>query len=52
MPAGRTFFLTPRLSKSLDTDPDGALEYPLAKLVVFTEHKDLIRRGGVASTLK
>ncbi|KAJ6580870.1 hypothetical protein B0H19DRAFT_1207074 [Mycena capillaripes] len=49
-PAGRNFFLGPRASKVLE--PDGALEYPLAKLVAFTEHKDTIRRGGVASTLK
>ncbi|KZV91485.1 DUF383-domain-containing protein [Exidia glandulosa HHB12029] len=28
------------------------LEYPLAKLVAYTEHTDMIRRGGVISTLK
>jgi hypothetical protein len=28
------------------------LEFPLAKLVPFTEHPDTIRRGGVASTIK
>jgi len=27
-------------------------EYPLAKLTPFTEHKDVIRRGGVISTIK
>jgi hypothetical protein len=32
--------------------PSAVLEYPLAKLVVFTEHPDLIRRGGVVSTIK
>lgn len=40
---GRTFFLTPTGTP---------LEYPLAKLVAFTEHKDTIRRGGVISSLK
>ncbi|KAJ7114125.1 hypothetical protein C8R44DRAFT_796352 [Mycena epipterygia] len=49
-PAGRNFFLGPRVSNVLE--PDGALEYPLAKLLAFTEHKDTIRRGGVASTIK
>lgn len=44
------FFLTPRTSDPLKADGD--LEYPLTKLLVFTEHKDTIRRGGVASTLK
>ena len=28
------------------------VEYPLAKLVVYTEHKDSIRRGGVSSLIK
>jgi len=27
-------------------------EYPLAKIVSFTEHPNLMRRGGVASTIK
>ncbi|KAH7093923.1 DUF383-domain-containing protein [Auriculariales sp. MPI-PUGE-AT-0066] len=35
-------------SNAGDADP----EYPLAKIIVFTEHKDTIRRGGVVSTLK
>lgn len=47
---GRMFFLTPRSADALS--PGGSLEYPLSKLVVFTEHKDTIRRGGVISTLK
>ncbi|KAF7303023.1 hypothetical protein MKEN_01265300 [Mycena kentingensis (nom. inval.)] len=48
--AGRDFFLSPRSRNPLkDSD---AFEYPLAKLVAFTEHKDTIRRGGVASMLK
>ncbi|KAI0064035.1 DUF383-domain-containing protein [Artomyces pyxidatus] len=49
-PAGRLFFLTPQ-----PADPvvgAGPLEYPLAKVLLFTEHADTIRRGGVASLLK
>ncbi|KAA1468932.1 DUF383-domain-containing protein [Dentipellis sp. KUC8613] len=49
-PGGRLFFLTPSDANSLH--PSGVREYPLSKLVVFTEHKDTIRRGGVASTIK
>lgn len=49
-PLGRLFFLTPRPAKTLQDDRP--LEYPLAKVVVFTEHKDMIRRGGVVSTIK
>ncbi|KAL7280325.1 hypothetical protein ACG7TL_005242 [Trametes sanguinea] len=49
-PAGRTFFLTPRPSDPFGEDVD--MEYPLSKLLAFTEHKDTIRRGGVASTIK
>ena len=47
---GRAFFLTPFPSKPLQ--PESPLEYPLAKLIVFTEHKDKIRRGGADSTIK
>ncbi|TFK69306.1 DUF383-domain-containing protein [Pluteus cervinus] len=47
-PMGRTFFLTPFSSEVSDQPA----EYPLSKLVSFTEHKDVIRRGGVASTIK
>ncbi|EIW59819.1 DUF383-domain-containing protein [Trametes versicolor FP-101664 SS1] len=50
IPAGRDFFLTPRPSDPFDETTD--LEYPLAKLLAFTEHKDTIRRGGVASVIK
>ncbi|OCH96344.1 DUF383-domain-containing protein [Obba rivulosa] len=49
-PAGRLFFLTPRPADPVNDSGD--LEYTLSKLLVFTEHKDTIRRGGVASTLK
>ncbi|KAH9893547.1 DUF383-domain-containing protein [Cubamyces lactineus] len=50
VPAGRMFFLTPRSSDPFGDDVD--MEYPLSKLLAFTEHKDTIRRGGVASTIK
>ncbi|KAF8552878.1 DUF383-domain-containing protein [Imleria badia] len=49
-PAGRLFFVTPIPGDV--TKPESALEYPLAKIVPFTEHKDTIRRGGVAYTIK
>ncbi|KZT70781.1 DUF383-domain-containing protein [Daedalea quercina L-15889] len=49
-PAGRMFFLTPRPTDPLK--PEGDQEYMLTKILVFTEHKDIIRRGGVASTIK
>ncbi|KAG2067749.1 DUF383-domain-containing protein [Suillus decipiens] len=49
-PAGRAFFVTPQPTDPLN--PNSTNEYPLAKIVVFTEHEDTIRRGGVASTLK
>ncbi|CDO69660.1 hypothetical protein BN946_scf184851.g48 [Trametes cinnabarina] len=49
-PAGRMFFLTPRSSDPFGEDVD--VEYPLSKLLAFAEHKDTIRRGGVASTIK
>ncbi|KAF5342993.1 hypothetical protein D9758_013685 [Tetrapyrgos nigripes] len=56
--AGRLFFFTPQtknLFKPKSTSESGTdsdLEYPLAKIISFTEHKDLIRRGGVVSTIK
>ena len=49
---GRVFFLTPQSSDPLKPDVTAQVEYPLAKLVVFTEHKDTIRRGGVSSLIK
>lgn len=49
-PPGRLFFLTPRPANPLGLDEP--LEYPLAKITVFTEHKDTMRRGGVVSTIK
>ena len=44
--AGRLFLLSPH------AEAGATPEYPLARIVVFTEHKDTIRRGGVVSTLK
>ncbi|ESK89808.1 dna-binding protein hgh1 [Moniliophthora roreri MCA 2997] len=49
-PTGREFFLTPRPSNPINPNSDP--EYPVAKIMSFTEHKDTIRRGGVASTIK
>lgn len=49
-PAGRLFLMTPRPTNPLQQD--SALEFPLAKIVPFTEHQDMIRRGGIASALK
>jgi len=43
LPAGRQYFVTKR-------DYDGII--PISKMVVFTEHRSLIRRKGVASTIK
>ena len=43
LPADRAYFVTKR-------DNDGVV--PISKLVVFTEHKSLVRRKGVASIIK
>ena len=51
-PTGRSFFITPRPADPLIPTSGEGLEYPLSQLVVFTEHPDTIRRGGVASTIK
>ncbi|KAJ4479722.1 hypothetical protein C8J55DRAFT_514193 [Lentinula edodes] len=48
--AGREFFASPRPSNPLKSDVN--VEYPLSKIISFTEHRDTIRRGGVASTIK
>jgi len=49
---GRAFFLTPRPLDPLKPESSEQVEYPLAKLVLFTEHRDTIRRGGVSSLIK
>ena len=51
-PPGRAFFFAPQPLDPLKLEVTGQVEYPLAKLVVFTEHKDTIRRGGASSLLK
>ncbi|KAJ3507598.1 hypothetical protein NLJ89_g6209 [Agrocybe chaxingu] len=48
-PIGRNYFLSPQPVNPAKPD---SLEYPLAKVVAFTEHTDKVRRGGVASTIK
>lgn len=48
-PIGRNYFLSPQ---PVNIAKPGFLEYPLAKIVVFTEHSNAIRRAGVASTIK
>ncbi|KAG8936422.1 hypothetical protein FRC02_002253 [Tulasnella sp. 418] len=53
IPAGRSFFLTPSPTHPLESPSNNnTLEYPLSKVIIFTDHSDLIRRGGVASILK
>ncbi|KAH9967398.1 DUF383-domain-containing protein [Russula dissimulans] len=49
---GRVFFLTPQPLDPLKPEVSEQVEYPLAKLVLFTEHRDTIRRGGVSSLIK
>ncbi|KAF8184421.1 hypothetical protein BJ912DRAFT_974782, partial [Pholiota molesta] len=49
-PVARNHFLSPQPTDVLKED--SIIEYPLAKLVVFTEHEDTIRRGGVAAAIK
>ncbi|KAF9523371.1 hypothetical protein CPB83DRAFT_862976 [Crepidotus variabilis] len=48
-PIGRNYFLSPQPVNLAEPE---ALEYPLAKIVIFTEHSNSVRRGGVASTIK
>ncbi|UZJ51862.1 hypothetical protein CBS101457_001182 [Exobasidium rhododendri] len=68
IPRGREFFVTPLSASSAaasataqaaaaSSQQNGnsappAKEYPVARIMVFTEHPDLIRRGGVISSLK
>ncbi|KAF5362496.1 hypothetical protein D9756_002670 [Leucocoprinus leucothites] len=49
-PIGRNYFLSPQPTNVLK--PTENLAYPLGKIIAFTEHRDHIRRGGVASTIK
>lgn len=68
IPRGREFFVTPLSASSAAASAtaqataaasasshNGAIaakEYPVARIMVYTEHPDLIRRGGVISSLK
>ncbi|EKM82038.1 hypothetical protein AGABI1DRAFT_119047 [Agaricus bisporus var. burnettii JB137-S8] len=49
-PIGRNYFLSPQPFNVFK--PDAELTYPLGRIVAFTEHRDKIRRGGVASSIK
>ena len=51
-PSGRQYFVTPEDFNPLVTSGEKTKEYPLSKLIAFTEHPDLIRRGGVMSCIK
>ncbi|KAI0027039.1 cytoplasmic protein [Vararia minispora EC-137] len=51
-PRGREYFLTPEDFSFGGMLGSKKLEFPLSKLVAFTEHPDLIRRGGVDSLIK
>ncbi|WFD31625.1 Protein hgh1 [Malassezia sp. CBS 17886] len=48
IPRGREFLVTPMQQGRKDS----ADAYPVARLMVYTEHANLIRRGGVVSALK
>lgn len=68
VPKGRDFFVTPLSAASAAASASAqaqmqvatrdhssappANEYPVARIMAFTEHPDLIRRGGVISALK
>lgn len=68
LPRGRDWFVSPLSASTQATsstaqaalargsDDDGncppASEYPVARIMVFTEHPNLIRRGGVISAIK
>lgn len=67
IPKGRDYFVAPLSASSAaasataqaaaaasqdDVLAPPAKEYPVARIMVFTEHPDLIRRGGVISSLK
>ncbi|KAJ9478479.1 Protein HGH1 [Pseudozyma hubeiensis] len=68
LPRGRDWFVTPLSASSAAASviaqaalargaadqgvAPAATEYPVARIMAFTEHPNLIRRGGVISTLK
>ncbi|KAJ3772249.1 DUF383-domain-containing protein [Lentinula raphanica] len=49
VPEGREFFGTPLRLNEVE---DGGVEYPLAHLLPFIDHPNVIRRGGVVSTIR
>ncbi|TDL23760.1 DUF383-domain-containing protein [Rickenella mellea] len=51
-PNGRMYFITPQSRHILVPSAEQDVEYPLSRLVTFTEYPDTIRRGGVAATIK
>ncbi|KZV68777.1 DUF383-domain-containing protein [Peniophora sp. CONT] len=51
-PTGRQYFVTAEDFTPFNTSGEKTKEYPLSKLSAFTEHPDLIRRGGVISCIK
>lgn len=48
LPRGREFFVT----QMQGADATMAEAYPVGRIIVYTEHADLIRRGGVISAMK
>ncbi|WFD20191.1 Protein hgh1 [Malassezia caprae] len=48
LPKGREFFVAPMAGANAKV----ADAYPIGRIMVYTEHADLIRRGGVISALK
>ncbi|WFD33236.1 Protein hgh1 [Malassezia cuniculi] len=48
IPRGREFFVQP----FEDADPAFGDSYPVGRIMVYTEHASLIRRGGIISALK
>jgi predicted nucleic acid-binding Zn ribbon protein len=67
IPKGREFFVTPLSASSAAASATAqaasasasqngtalaAKEYPVARIMIYTEHPDLIRRGGIISSLK
>ncbi|KAJ3714524.1 hypothetical protein C8R42DRAFT_646441 [Lentinula raphanica] len=53
VPEGREFFGTPiRLNEAEDGKGAEGVEYPLAHLLPFIDHPNVIRRGGVVSTIR
>ncbi|KAK0546399.1 Protein hgh1 [Tilletia horrida] len=48
LPKGREFFITPSPASASSS----ATAYPVSRIAAYTEHPDLIRRGGVISAIK